>query len=136
MRCTFFLLVTALIISSRTTAYSQTLSAPEDPSAATAEKTITAAAINYLGATLSQERRLGSSITFLYGIGAHYSFYSTTFPIGGTRFINVVDPYFGRDYSTSGITPYVAGEIRFYHTLFRRANAGKNTRHNAANYLA
>ncbi|RAK66662.1 hypothetical protein DLM85_10605 [Hymenobacter edaphi] len=89
-----------------------------------------------MGGSISQERRLGSSITLTYGAGAHYSFYSTSLPIGGTRFINVVDPYFGRDYRTSGLTPYVFGELRLYHTLFRRAQAGRNTAHNAANYVA
>ncbi|UOQ51410.1 hypothetical protein [Hymenobacter cellulosivorans] len=100
------------------------------------EKVITAFAINYLGASVGQERRLGSSVTFLYGLGAHYSYYSTGFPIGGTRFLNVLDPVFGRDYSTGGITPYAFGEFRLYHTLFHRASAGKDIRHNAANYFA
>ena len=109
---------------------------PATPAPVQVERVLTTVALNYLGGGVGQERRLGSSITLMYGAGAHYSFYSTSFPIGGTRFINVRDPYFGRDYRTSGLTPYLLGELRLYHTLFRRAQAGRNVAGNAANYLA
>jgi hypothetical protein len=99
-------------------------------------KVITSASLNYLGISIYQERRVGSSITFLYGAGLHYSFYLTKFPIGGTRFINVIDPYFGQDYNTKGFTPYVMGEIRVYHTLFNRFKKDKNIQYNSASYIA
>jgi hypothetical protein len=98
-------------------------------------RSITAVMVDYLGVKVSQERRLGNSISLLYGLGAHYSFYTTNFPVGGTRFINVVDPYFGRDYATSHFVPYVALEGRLYTTLFKRFMRSKNISHNAANYV-
>ncbi|RTQ53377.1 hypothetical protein EJV47_01145 [Hymenobacter gummosus] len=136
MRFTCFCLLGGLLFGVRTPGKAQSQPAPDTPPSAEVERVVTAVAVNYLGLSASQERRLGSSVTATYGVGAHYSFYSTAFPIGGTRFINVVDPFFGRDYRTSALTPYLLGELRLYHTLFRRTQAGRNTRRNAANYFA
>lgn len=110
-------------------AYSQRL----DTAAVAAHQT--AVALNYLGIAALQERGIGRHTTLLYGAGAHYSFYGAGQPALGTRFINVIDKYFGRNYTTSGITPYVFLEGRRYLNLLRRAEAGKNTRHNAGTYL-
>jgi hypothetical protein len=97
---------------------------------------LTTVGINYLGVAVAQERGLGARTTLLYGLGAHYSFYGTSYPILGTRFINVIDKTFGRDYSTAGITPYAFLEARVYTNLLTRFARGKNTRHNAGTYLA
>ena len=65
----------------------------------------------------------------MYGAGVHYSVYSTsTPPLFGSRFINVNDKYFGRDYLTSGLTPYLFAEYRYYTTLDKRAGRGRDTR--------
>ena len=92
--------------------------------------------INYLGAIISQERAIGRFTTLRFGAGAHYSFYGTSYPTLGTRFINVIDKNFGRNYSTSGITPYVFLEGRLYTNLLKRLLDNKNIRNNAGTYLA
>ncbi|GAA4375119.1 hypothetical protein [Hymenobacter koreensis] len=102
---------------------------------ATVARCLTAATGTYLGAQITQERGVGRYATVLYGLGGHYSFYSTTLPIGGTRFVNVVDPSFGRDYSTAALVPFALLEGRWYTSLQKRATRQRNTRHNAANYL-
>lgn len=99
-------------------------------------KSITSVGVNYLGIVASHEHLFGERTTLLIGGGAHYSFYSTSFPTLGTRFINVIDRNFGRDYSTSGITPYVFLEARVYTNLLKRLTRGKNISHNAGTYVA
>lgn len=117
------------------TVYGQALTA--EPPTPQVEKVITAASLNYLGLTLTQERRISSQATVLFGIGAHYSSYSSNFPpLFGSRFINELDKYFGRSYSTSAFTPYLVGEVRKYTRLFERSIRGRNTRANSANYFA
>ena len=44
------------------------------------EKALTAVSFNYLGPALTQERRIGPQTTALFGVGAHYSFYSSDSP--------------------------------------------------------
>ncbi|OON71066.1 hypothetical protein B0919_03485 [Hymenobacter sp. CRA2] len=99
------------------------------------EKQLVLAGINYLGAAVAYERRLGSSLTAYVSAGAHYSFYSTNLPIGGTRFVNVIDPHFGRDYSTAALLPYLAGELRVYPRLLVRQRQGKDIRRQAGSFL-
>jgi len=101
------------------------------------EKVLTAVSFNYLGPALTQERRIGPQTTALFGVGAHYSFYSSDSPPPfGARFINVVDKYFGRSYSTHQWVPYLVGEVRHYTRLFERSVRGRDVRANAANYVA
>ena len=110
---------------------------PAEPTTPQVERVITAAGLNYLGLALTQERRIAPQATVLFGIGAHYSFYSSNFPpLLGSRFINEVDKYFGRSYSTSRFTPYVVVEARKYTRLFERSVRGRDTRANSANYFA
>ncbi len=102
---------------------------------------LSAVTINYLGAQVIQERAIGRQVTFLYGLGAHYSFYSNASswppPFIGTRFINERDKFFGFVYSSSAITPYLLAELRLYTNLEQRAMRGpRNAAANAANYLA
>ena len=98
---------------------------------------LSSALINYRGAAIQQERGLGPHATFLAGVGAHFSAYSTNSPpLFGSRFINVTDKYFGRYYTTSGWTPYVFAEFRVYTTLDKRAARGSDTQANCANYWA
>jgi len=127
--------LTALFALIGTTVHGQTLTA--EPTTPQVEKVITAAGFNYLGLALTQERRISPQATILFGIGAHYSFYSSDYPpLFGSRFINEIDKYFGRSYSTSAFTPYLVGEIRKYTRLFERSVRGRNTRANSANYFA
>jgi hypothetical protein len=99
-------------------------------------RSITSVGVNYLGVAVSHERQFGERTTLFVGGGAHYSFYDTSFPTLGTRFINVIDRNFGRDYSTSGITPYAFLEARVYTNLRKRLTQGKNINHNAGTYVA
>lgn len=128
------LLITLLIC--RGAARAQSLVAPELP-AAQVEKVLTAVAINYLGVAAMQERGLTDRVTVIYGLGAHYSFFSSDAPPPvGTRFIETVDKFFGRSYRTSAITPYLFAEARLYATLEKRKLRGRDTRANCANYVA
>lgn len=97
---------------------------------------ITSVGVNYLGVAVSHERQFGERTTLFIGGGVHYSFYDTSFPTLGTRFISVIDRNFGRDYSTSGITPYALLEARVYTNLRKRLTRGKNISHNAGTYVA
>ncbi|GAA4022224.1 hypothetical protein GCM10022409_02410 [Hymenobacter glaciei] len=108
-----------------------------DPLKPEVEKVLTSALLNYRGGAVQQERGLGPQSTFLAGVGAHFSSYSTNSPpLFGSRFINVTDKYFGRHYTTSGWTPYVFAEFRVYTTLDKRAVHGRDTRANSSNYWA
>jgi hypothetical protein len=119
----------------RPLAYCQTL--PPKPTTPQVDQVITAASLNYLGFALTQERRIAPQTTVLFGLGAHYSFYSSDSPPPlGTRFIDVVDKVFGRSYSTSQFAPYLVGEVRHYTRLFERSVRGRDTRANSANYFA
>lgn len=100
-----------------------------------AKQVITSGQLNYLGATLQQERRLTNHATFSYGGGIHYSFYRIP-AIFGTRFINVLDPIFGRNYTLHTVTPYVYAEFRRYFGITNRGNKNKNLENNAANYIS
>ena len=53
----------------------------------------------------------------------------------GSRFINVNDKYFWYDYRTSGLTPYMFAEYRYYTTLDKRAGRGCDARANSVNYF-
>jgi hypothetical protein len=99
-------------------------------------KNITAVSANYLGLAISQERSIGERVTLFFGAGAHYSFYGTSYPTLGTRFINVIEKRFGRDYSTTGTTPYIFLEARIYTNLLKRQERNKNIKNNAGSYLA
>ena len=73
----------------------------------------------------------------MYSAGVNYSVYSTSTPqLFGSRFIDVNDKYFGRDYRTSGLTPYLFVEYRYYTTLDKRVGRGRDARANLANYFA
>ncbi len=127
--------LTLCILFAGRVAHGQTpLSDPETPQVA---KVLTAVSLNHLGLAVNQERSIGSQVTVLFGVGTHYSFYSSNFPpLSGSRFINVTDKYFGREYSTSRFAPYLVGEVRKYTQLFERSVRGKDTRANSANYFA
>lgn len=123
-----------LLVGSNANAQSPAL---QDPAAPTVEKVLTTLSVNYLGAAIQQARGISPMVTFLYGAGVHNSFYSTqTPPLFGSRFINSVDKYFGRNYSTQRLVPYLVAEVRLYKTLFKRSVRGRDTRANCANYLA
>ena len=108
-----------------------------EPSTANVECLLTTVVLNYRGLALLQERNVGAQAMLMYGAGVHYSVYRTsTPPLFGSRFINVNDKYFGRDYRTSGLTPYLFAEYRYYTTLDKLAGRGRDTRANAANYFA
>jgi hypothetical protein len=108
-----------------------------EPKEVRVERGLTSLNVNYLGAGLIHEFGISPNKTFLLGLGAHYSFYSSSGPaIFGTRFIDVVDKYFGREYTTRQLTPYALLEARVYTTLAKRAARGKNTAANSANYFA
>ena len=108
-----------------------------DPLRPEVEKALTSVLLNYRGGAIQQERGLGPQSTFLAGVGAHFSAYSTNSPpLFGSRFINVTDKYFGRYYTTSGWTPYIFAEFRVYTTLDKRAARGRDTRANSSNYWA
>jgi hypothetical protein len=100
-----------------------------------ARQVITCGQLNYLGATLQQERRITNHTTFLYGGGVHYSFYRIP-AIFGTRFINVLDPIFGRNYTLHTVTPYVYAEFRRYFGIANRRKKNRNLENNAANYIS
>ncbi|RZJ87682.1 MAG: hypothetical protein EOO60_11930 [Hymenobacter sp.] len=95
------------------------------------------AGLTYLGLAATQERRLTEQLTVSYGLGLHYSFFDNNAnpPIFGTRFINVLDKAFGYPYSTRGLIPFVAVEVRAYQ-LAKRAFKGRSVRGNSANYVA
>ena len=127
---------TALLTLTAEMASAQELKSSE-PITAHVERLLTTAAINYRGLAIFQERGLNGQATLMYGAGAHYSTYSTSGPpLFGSRFIGVNDKYFGRNYRTSGLTPYLFAEYRYYTTLDKRAGRGRDTRANAANYFA
>ena len=72
----------------------------------------------------------------MYSAGVNYSVYSTSTPqLFGSRFIDVNDKYFGRDYRTSGLTPYLFVEYRYYTALDKRVGRGRDARANSANYF-
>ena len=86
---------------------------------------------------VQQERGLTDRITYIYGLGAHYSFFSSDAPPPvGSRFIETIDKSFGRSYSTTAVTPYVFAEARLYTTLEKRKLRGRDVRANCANYFA
>ena len=108
-----------------------------DPANPKVEKVLTTVSVNYLGFALQQERAAGETLTLMYGLGVHNSFYSTQSPpLFGTRFINQIDKNFGRHYSTQRLVPYAFAEARIYTTLGKRAMRGRNTQANCANYFA
>lgn len=126
----------ALLMFSVGLASGQALHSSE-PITAKVERVLTTAAIDYRGLAVFQERGLSDQATFMYGGGTRYSSYSASGPpLFGSRFINVTDKYFGRDYRTSGFTPYLFAEYRYYTTLDKRTGRGRDTRANAANYVA
>ena len=129
-------LITILLLFSCVEARAQS-STSLDPVTPTVDKVLTTLSANYLGLAIQQERGASSVVTFLYGAGIHNSFYSTqTPPLFGSRFINQVDKYFGRVYSTQQWVPYLFGEIRIYNGLYKRAVRGRDTKANCGNYLA
>ena len=135
MRFACFFLLGGLLLGLRTPSNAQSQPTPVAPPPAEVDQVITAVSVNYLGLSASQERRLGSSLTAYVSAGAHYSFYSTSLPIGGTRFVNVIDPSFGRDYSTAAFVPYLAGELRVYPRLLVRQRSGKDFYRQAGSFL-
>lgn len=101
----------------------------------TVKKNISAVHLNYLGASIQQEKRVFQRAVFIYGAGVHRSFYNQGFP-SGTRFIVVRDKFFGREYQVSAFTPYAFLEVRKYFNLLKRSNSGKSTLHNGASYFS
>ncbi len=133
---TLFFLTAAvgLLLGHPSTAQTVVSTEPVNP---TVEKVLTTASVNYLGFALQQERAAGETLTIMYGLGVHDSFYSTQSPpLFGSRFINQLDKYFGRNYSTQRLVPYAFAEARIYTTLGKRAIRGRNIRANCANYFA
>ncbi len=98
---------------------------------------LTAIKLEPLGLSLHQERFIFNNSTGIsYGVGGYYSFYNNTFPpLIGYRFIAERSNLFGKDYSTSALTPYILVGIRKFITLPRRIRLNKNIQNNSGSYF-
>lgn len=131
-----FLSIASAFIVMPNASYGQSLP-NTDPPSISVQKLLNTLSVTYIGACASQERAISRQSTVMYGVGAHYSFYSSDSPpLFGSRFINEVDKYFGRSYATHAVTPYIFTEIRLYTNLDKRSVRGGDTRANCANYFA
>lgn len=101
------------------------------------QKPLTHIGVNYFGLVIHHERKIFmNNITVQFGGGIHRSFYSTSSPLIGTRFINVVDNIFGREYKTSTLTPYLCVEFRKYVNIIQRHLNHKRTENFASDYVS